>query len=136
MPGAPTRGRLQAHVPASGDSDLTSTAMSSPSSHEGENTGISVQTKFYAFNFLLYFYKPKISVDGNPAEKVPWGTTFIATTPGAHTVRCFVPYVYLRHMGDSTIDVRVPPGKTVFLRWQTPLGSLYLKGKWTVLDAQ
>jgi hypothetical protein len=109
--------------------------MTSPRTNGQGQTGIRVQTKFYALNFLLYFYKPKVSVDGNPPQKVPWGETFIPLSPGTHTVRCFVPYVYLRHMGDSTIDVRVRPGRTVSLRWQTPLGSLYLKGKWTLLDS-
>jgi hypothetical protein len=100
-----------------------------------EQTGIFVETKYYAMNVLLYFAKPKISVDDNPPESVRWGTTFIPTAPGRHTVRCFVPYVYLRHMGDSSVDVTVPRRGTASLRWQTPLGSLYLKGKWTVLDA-
>jgi hypothetical protein len=99
-------------------------------------TGIFVETKYYALNFLLYFSKPKISLDGNPPEAVRWGETFIPTSPGRHTVRCFVPYVYLRHMGDSSIEITVPRRGAAALRWQTPLGSLYLKGKWTVLDAR
>jgi hypothetical protein len=99
-------------------------------------TGIFVETKYYALNFLLYFSKPKISLDGNPPEAVRWGETFIAASPGRHTVRCFVPYVYLRHMGDSSIEITVPRRGAASLRWQTPLGSLYLKGKWTVLDAR
>jgi hypothetical protein len=98
-----------------------------------EQTGIFVETKYYALNFLLYFSKPKISLDGNAPRSVRWGKTFIPTSPGRHTVRCFVPYVYLRHMGDSSVEVTVPPRGTASLRWQTPLGSLYLKGKWTVL---
>jgi hypothetical protein len=102
---------------------------------EERGTGIFVETKYYAMNFLLYFSKPKISLDGAPPEPVRWGNTFIPASPGRHTVRCFVPYVYLRHMGDSSVDVTVPPRGTASLRWQTPLGSLYLKGKWTVLDS-
>jgi hypothetical protein len=108
--------------------------MTSPDAGGMKQTGISVTTKYYALNFLLYFYRPKISLDGNPPEKVRWGETFIPTSPGRHNVRCFVPYVYLRHMGDSSIDVAVRAGETVPLQWQTPLGSLYLKGTWTVLD--
>jgi hypothetical protein len=100
-----------------------------------EQTGIFVETKYYALNFLLFFSKPKISLDGNAPEAVRWGVTFIRASPGRHTVRCFVPYVYLRHMGDSSVDVTVPRAGTASLRWQTPLGSLYLKGKWTVLDS-
>lgn len=98
-------------------------------------TGISVRMKYHAFNFMLYFSRPKLGLDDNPPELVRWGETFIPTTPGRHTVRCFVPYLHLRHMGDSTIEVVVPRGRTRSLQWQTPLGSLYLKGKWTVLDS-
>jgi hypothetical protein len=32
--------------------------------------GIFVETKYYAMNFLLYFSKPKISLDGAPPEPV------------------------------------------------------------------
>jgi hypothetical protein len=100
-----------------------------------ETTGISVLTNFRALNPLLYFSKPMIGLDGNPPERGRWGDNFIPTSPGTHTLRCFVPYIHLRHMGDSEIEVRVPAGRIVALRWQTPLGSLYLKGKWTVLES-
>jgi hypothetical protein len=100
-----------------------------------ERTGISVLTNFRAMNPLLYFSKPRIGIDGDPPEKVRWGDNFIPTAAGTHTVRCFVPYIHLRHMGDSEIEVRVPAGRTVALRWQSPLGSLYLKGKWTVVNS-
>jgi len=109
--------------------------MTTPPAPGQPRTGISVLTNFRALNPLLYFSKPRIGIDGHPPERVRWGDTFIPTSPGTHSVRCFVPYVYLRHMGDSEIEVRVPPGRTVALRWQTPLGSLYLKGKWTVLNS-
>ncbi len=110
--------------------------MTTSPSPRAETTGISVLTNFRALNPLLYFSKPRIGIDGNPPERVQWGDNFIPTSPGTHTLRCFVPYLYLRHMGDSEIEVRVPPGRTVALRWQSPLGSLYLKGKWTVLASK
>ncbi len=109
--------------------------MTTSPSPGADTTGVSVLTNFRALNPLLYFSKPRIGIDGNPPERVRWGDNFIPTSPGTHTLRCFVPYIYLRQMGDSEITVRVPPGTTVALRWQTPLGSLYLKGKWTVLSS-
>jgi hypothetical protein len=114
---------------------LSSPSVKNPKDNEPGQTGIMVKTKYYALNFMMYFSKPQVSIDGNPSETVRWGETFIPTSPGRHTVRCFVPYLHLRHMGDSSIDVVVPPGVTASLQWQTPLGSLYLKGKWTVLNA-
>jgi hypothetical protein len=109
--------------------------MNNPENTAPGRTGISLKTKYYTFNFMLYFSRPKVSLDDNPPETVKWGETFIPAAPGRHTVRCFVPYIHLRHMGDSTIEVVVPRGGTRSLQWQTPLGSLYLKGKWTVLDS-
>jgi len=109
--------------------------MTTPPGPGPEPTGISVLTNFRALNPLLYFSKPMIGLDGNPPERGRWGDNFIPTSPGTHMLRCFVPYIHLRHMGDSEIEVRVPAGRIVALRWQTPLGSLYLKGKWTVLGS-
>jgi hypothetical protein len=136
----PTHGDLGRSGPDREEDTPLRRHLSSPAveSHEESGTGqtgIKVKTKYYALNFMMYFSKPKVSIDGSPPETVRWGETFIATSPGRHTVRCFVPYLHLRHMGDSSIDVVVPSGVTASLQWQTPLGSLYLKGKWTVLNA-
>jgi len=104
--------------------------MTTPMSGTDGQTGIRVQTKFFPLAFLLLFFKPWLSVDGAQPTKVSWGETFYPTGPGHHKVRAYVPYLYMRHMGDSTIDVDVAPGAVVSARWRAPL-VIFLKGKWT-----
>jgi hypothetical protein len=92
--------------------------------------GIRVQVKFFPLAFLLFFFKPRLCLDGGQPATVKWGDTFLPAAPGRHSVRCYVPYLYLRHMGDSTIEVDVPPGGVVNVRWRAPL-LVFLKGTWT-----
>jgi hypothetical protein len=96
-------------------------------------TGILVRTKFFPLSFLLFFFKPRVCLDGGPPDKRTWGETFLSVAPGRHAVRCYVPYLYLRHMGDSTIEVDVAPGTVVAVQWRAPLLVL-LAGRWTHVE--
>ncbi len=95
----------------------------------GGQTGIQVKTKFFFLAFLLYFFKPSLHLDGGPPVPRPWGDTFIPTGPGRHVVRCYVPYLFLPTMGDSSIEVDVPPGAVVPVTWRAPL-VVFSSGKW------
>jgi hypothetical protein len=97
---------------------------------EQAQQGIRVRVKFFPLAFLLYFFKPRLCLDGGEPQTVPWGETLLPAAPGHHQVRCYVPYLYLRHMGDSTIDVDVAPGGTADVQWRAPL-VIFLKGKWS-----
>ena len=104
--------------------------MADPMGPQTGQTGVQVRTKFFPFAFLLYFFKPRLCLDGGEPVVVAWGETFIPAPPGRHAVRCFVKYLYLPHMGDSTIDVDVPPGGVASCQWRAPL-LIFLAGKWT-----
>ncbi len=93
-------------------------------------TGVALKTKYLLVSFLLAFFKPKLVVDGGEPVQVSWGETFIPLAPGRHQLRVFVPYLWYRHMGDSTQDIEVAPGQVVHAQWKSPW-LVFLRGKWT-----
>lgn len=94
-------------------------------------TGIHVRTRFFFLAFLLYFVKTRLHLDGGPPVVRPWGETFIPAPPGRHVVRCYVRYLFYSEMGDSSVEVDVPPGGVVSVSWRAPL-TVFTRGKWTV----
>jgi hypothetical protein len=97
----------------------------------GAESGITVRTKFFPLAFLLYFFKPKMHIDDGYAIEQPWGTHFFPVPPGRHTVRCYVPYLFYRTMGDNSVAVDVAPGQVVDVVWKSPW-LVFLKGSFTV----
>jgi hypothetical protein len=94
-------------------------------------TGVAVETKFIPLAFLLYFFHPVLHIDGGPVIPAKWGVTFLPTDPGRHVLRAYVPYLFFRTMGDSSLEVEVAPGQTVTARWRAPWLT-FLKGKWSL----
>lgn len=107
--------------------------MTSPMGAQPGQSGINVRTKFFPLAFLLFFFKPRLCLDGGPPETNPWGEKFFPVAPGRHSVRCYVPYLYMRFMGDATIEVDVPADGVVAVQWRAPL-IVFLTGKWTTTD--
>ena len=102
--------------------------MSDMGSFSGQS-GVWVQTKFYWFNFLLALFKPYMSVDAGTPTRDSWGSKFITLPAGRHSIRCYVSYLWYRHMGDSTIEVTVPPDGVVSVEWRAPW-LVFIAGKW------
>jgi len=94
-------------------------------------SGITVTTKFFVLAFLLYFFKPKMHIDDGYAIQQRWGTYFFPVQPGRHTVRCYVPYLFYRTMGDNSIWVDVAPGQVVDVQWSAPWLA-FIKGSFVV----
>lgn len=93
-----------------------------------------MHTKFYWFNFLLALFKPNVSIDGGASVRDSWGAKFIPLPPGRHSVRCYVSYLWYRHMGDSTVEVTVPADGVVSVQWRAPW-LVFIAGKWKNLEA-
>ncbi|MHB1535160.1 MAG: hypothetical protein ACYC1D_11260 [Acidimicrobiales bacterium] len=104
--------------------------MSTPAAAQ---TGILVKTRFFVLAWILHFCTPKLHLDGGEAVERPWGETFMAVEPGPHRLRCYIRYLYLKEMGDSSLDVTVAPGQVVKVEWKAPW-LIFLKGKWKVLE--
>jgi hypothetical protein len=98
------------------------------------SSGVVVRPKVFFFSFILLLFKVHLSVDGGPPFIVGWNENFIPLPPGQHSLRCWLPYLFYRQMGDSTVSVDVAPGALVKAQWRTPW-LVFLQGKWTVTAA-
>ena len=72
---------------------------------------------------MLFFFKPKITVDGQEMPVAGWGRTVLPARPGQHQVNVHVPYFLPPKLGpaDTTADVR--PGQLAELEYKAPLWS-------------
>jgi hypothetical protein len=91
----------------------------SPYGQPGE--GIAVDTQFFPLAWLLFFFKPKIAVDGQETTALAWGRTVLPARPGQHHVHVHVPYFLPSKLGpaDATADVR--PGQVAELEYKAPM---------------
>jgi hypothetical protein len=85
--------------------------------------GIAVNTQFFPLAWLLFFFKPKIAVDGQEMPVAGWGRTVVPARPGQHHVHVYVPYFLPLRLGpaDGTADVH--PGQVAELEYKAPLWS-------------
>ncbi|GIH20293.1 hypothetical protein [Rugosimonospora africana] len=87
----------------------------------GGGAAIAVTTKFFVMAFMLFFFKPKIFVDGREIGAAIWGRNTIPVAPGQHQVHVHVPYFLPSQIGKSDVVVNVAPGQTAELEYKTPL---------------
>jgi hypothetical protein len=90
--------------------------------HYGQpSEGIAVDTQFFPLAWLLYFFKPKIAIDGHETAVTAWGRTVLPARPGRHHVHVHVPYFLPSKLGpaDTTADVR--PGQVAELEYKAPM---------------
>ena len=80
-----------------------------------------VNTQFFPLAWLLFFFKPKIAIDGQEVPVSGWGRTHLPARPGRHHVHVHVPYFLPPKLGqaDATADVR--PGQAAELEYKAPL---------------
>lgn len=104
--------------------------MASP---ESSPTGVYVHLKIFPLAFILLLCSPRLCVDNGPPAKLSWGQSFVPLAPGNHTLRCSVPYLWYRHLGDASTEVTVVPGTTATVQWRTPW-LVFLAGKWKTLS--
>jgi hypothetical protein len=103
-----------------------------PAPAAAPTAAIEVTTGFMFLAFLLYLFKPVISVDG-VANKVNWGETHIPVAPGRHQVEVWLPYLFYKFMGRNGIVVDVAQGSVVKISWRSPW-LVFLQGPIRVTD--
>ena len=86
-----------------------------------EKGTIKVTTGFMFFQFLLFFFKPVVSIDGGEAEKSSWGETTHQVDAGQHTVNVHVSYLFGWQVSKASTTVTVGANETVSLRYRVPL---------------
>jgi hypothetical protein len=92
-----------------------------PSPYGQAGDGIVVNTQFFPLAWLLFFFKPKVAVDGQEVPVSGWGRTHVPARPGQHHVHVYVPYFLPSKLGpaDATADVR--PGQAAELEYKAPM---------------
>ena len=94
-------------------------------------TGIEVTTGFSALAFGLAIIKPKLQLDGYDPIEWRWGTDILPVSPGPHRLRCWFRWGLFKQAGNATIDLDVPEGSLVRVRYKTPSWFVFNKGRWT-----
>ena len=93
-------------------------------------SGIQLRCKVFPGAFLLYFCKPRFSIDGSYEQIVSWGENPIPVPPGRHSLRVWYNYITgPTNVADTVVDVP-PEGLQVVYktRWL-----VFLPGKLEVL---
>lgn len=86
----------------------------------GGGSAIAVTTKFIPLAFILFFFKPKVAINGQELPQQPWGRQVIPVQPGTYRVDVHTPYLLPPKLGPATVDVPVAPGQTVELEYKAP----------------
>jgi hypothetical protein len=92
-----------------------------------EHGTIKIQSSFLFLQWIFFFFKPSISVDGSEATKHGWGESTHSVAPGQHTVQIEVPYLFTT-VAKATETVNVGADETVTLTYRPPL-LVFMKGK-------
>lgn len=80
--------------------------------------GLEVETSFNPLQWVFYFCKPVIEVNGQRYD-VPWGLQQAPMPAGTHRLKVYVPYLF----GPSCVvqrEVVVHPGYVTSLKYETP----------------
>lgn len=86
-----------------------------------EQGTIKVDAGFLFLQFLLYFFKPVVSIDGGEQKKIPWGESAHFLSPGQHTVNIAISYFFGWKVSKGSAIVDVGANQTVTLNYRAPL---------------
>ena len=100
-----------------------------------QSAAIDIHLKFFPLAFLLYFFKPRLEIDEGKPTTASWGTVRLPVVAGRHQLRAYLPYLFFRFMGDSTVVVDVGPGQVVLATWSAPWLA-FLPGRWKLSAGQ
>jgi|KBSSwiStaDraftv2_1062776.scaffolds.fasta_scaffold384114_1 hypothetical protein len=87
----------------------------------GEGDGIALTIKFFPLAFMLMFFKPVVTVNGQPYQ-VPWSKrTVIPLPPGQYHLHVHVPYLIPTQVGKADLPINVGGGRPIELEYKAPL---------------
>lgn len=87
----------------------------------GEGDGVALTLRFFPLAFMLLFFKPVVTVNGQPYQ-VPWSRrTFLPLPPGQYHLHIHVPYLIPTQIGKADLPVNVGGGRPVELEYKAPL---------------
>jgi hypothetical protein len=83
--------------------------------------GIALTLKYFPLAFLLAFFKPVVTINGQPYQ-VPWNQrTVIPVPPGQYHLHVHTPYILPSEVGKADVPVNVGGGQPVELEYRAPL---------------
>jgi hypothetical protein len=94
-------------------------------------TGIEITAKFFVLAFILNFFKPVFTIDGQPTKAKWKSPTFFAVEPGEHSVQVHFPYLVMPTAGKAVQQVSVQPGQVVRVGYKAPF-LVFMAGKLSV----
>jgi hypothetical protein len=86
-----------------------------------EQGTIKISASFLFLQFLLFFFKPVISIDGGEQKKIGWGDSEHSVSPGQHTVDMAISYFFGWQVSKGSATVDVGANETVTLKYRAPL---------------
>jgi hypothetical protein len=87
----------------------------------GEGDGIALTLKFFPLAFLLMFFKPVVTVNGQPYQ-VPWSRrTVLPLPPNQYHLHIHVPYLIPSQIGKADLPVNVGGGRPIELEYRAPM---------------
>jgi hypothetical protein len=82
---------------------------------------IVIRPKFFILAFLLFFFKPRGSINGHEVPLEWRQPRPFPVPPGRYEVGVWCPYLFMPRMGYSAVVVDVMPGSVVEVNWSAPL---------------
>ena len=82
-------------------------------------TGIQITAKYYLLQWILWFIKPKISIN-NEIHNIRWGTNFISIKEGDYLVEVYFIYFFGKSCLGQ-INLSLNNNETIKLYYHTPL---------------
>jgi hypothetical protein len=82
---------------------------------------IVIRPKFFILAFLLFFFKPRGSINGHEVPLEWRQPRPFPVPPGRYEVGVWCPYLFFPRMGYSAVVVDVMPGSVVEVNWSAPL---------------
>jgi hypothetical protein len=87
----------------------------------GSGDGIAFTPRFFPLAFILFLFKPFLSINGQQYQ-VPWGKrTVIPLPPGQYHVHAHTPYLLPPQVGKADLPVQVGGGQPIELEYKSPL---------------
>ncbi|GLZ80772.1 hypothetical protein Afil01_55790 [Actinorhabdospora filicis] len=86
----------------------------------GSQGWINLDAKFFPLAWILYFFKPKVFINGQQYQ-AQWNQNQFPVPPGNHHVHVEVPYFLPPKLGPADIQVPVAPGQQVSIEYRAPV---------------
>jgi hypothetical protein len=96
-------------------------ASGGPGGYGGEGDGVALTLKYFPLAFMLSFFKPVVTVNGQPYQ-VPWNRrTVLPLPPGQYHIHVHTPYLIPTQIGKADLPVNVGGGQPIELEYRAPL---------------